>query len=194
MAPGQSLTDASSHCPTLLGLGSWAPRPVRVDPIGAESTTPTEIDCMRARTGANYEDCGFDGTVLSRRVTVRKPLPTDWRHPFGAVWLVDVASIHHVAILAPRHVGRELCRPEARCTADGSRLTQIGQDELDAMLLEDQAGTGSTVPARSPPALMWRSPPRHALTSLPPSTYWYTVPAASDEPWPWPAGCCGRFI
>ena len=83
-------------------------------------------DCELALV-QDYEDGGFDGIVLSRRVMVRKPLQTDWRHPFGAVRLVDVASIHHVAILAPRHVGRELCRPEARCTADGSRLTQIGQ-------------------------------------------------------------------
>jgi hypothetical protein len=94
-------------------------------------------DCELALV-QDYEDGGFDGIVLSRRVMVRKPLQTDWRHPFGAVRLVDVASIHHVAILAPRHVGRELCRPEARCTADGSRLTQIGQDELNALLIKEQ--------------------------------------------------------
>ena len=44
-------------------------------------------DCELALV-QDYEDGGFDGIVLSRRVMVRKPLQTDGRHPFGAVRLV----------------------------------------------------------------------------------------------------------
>jgi hypothetical protein len=95
---------------------------------------------------------------------------------------VDVASIHHVAILAPRHVGRELCRPEARCTADGSRLTQIGQDELNALLIKEQQHGHDVKRARpnssKAPALV-ASPPQYVLTGRPLSTHWCTVPTCT---------------
>ena len=119
-------------------------------------------DCALALV-QDYDDNGFDSTVLSRRLLVRKPPSTDWRHPFGAVRLVDVASIHHAAILAPGHVDRQLCHPAARCTADGSRLTQLGQEELDAMLLEEQKQSAAKRArhhsSSTPPVLVEKPPP-----------------------------------